>query len=533
MKKRIAALLDALAQDPKARKLLRFQRGIEKEALRIDPNGLLAQTAHPKTLGSPLTHASITTDYSEALLEFITPVSDSTEQTLQQLHDIHRYVYDQLGDELLWTASMPCALTADSDIPVAQYGSSNSARLKTVYRYGLGHRYGRRMQTIAGIHYNFSLPESFWPWLQSYTQNTQDVNDFRTERYLGLIRNFQRWSWLLVYLFGASPAVCSTFLKGRKDHGLEPTDAEHNSYHLPYATSLRMGGLGYNSDTQKSLQVCYNQLDTYVDTLRAAIVEPHPAYSDIPKILDGEYQQLSDCLLQIENEFYSPIRPKRVSRSGEPSLHALALGGIEYIEVRCIDLNPFLPTGIDAPQIRFLDLFLLYCLLKDSPQCTFEEQTRLADNFSRVVTRGREPGLELNTPSERVSLKDWGLNIMTELEDFAATLDSLIEPGYSEALRIQRQKLLDPELTPSAQVSQRVQQGSFFSAALNQARSIKTEFLTQPLEESIRQRFETEAAQSLKEQAAIEAADEISFEEFLQRFLDQYRLESLHPKQRD
>jgi glutamate--cysteine ligase len=210
MKKRIAALLDTLAQDPKARKLLRFQRGIEKEALRIDPNGLLAQTAHPKTLGSPLTHASITTDYSEALLEFITPVSDSTEQTLQQLHDIHRYVYDQLGHELLWTASMPCALTADSDIPVAQYGSSNSARLKTVYRYGLGHRYGRRMQTIAGIHYNFSLPESFWPWLQSYTQNTQDVNDFRTERYLGLIRNFQRWSWLLVYLFGASPAQSTT-----------------------------------------------------------------------------------------------------------------------------------------------------------------------------------------------------------------------------------------------------------------------------------------------------------------------------------
>ena len=214
-------------------------------------------------------------------------------------------------------------------------------------------------------------------------------------------------------------------------------------------------------------------------------------------------------------------------------LHALALGGIEYIEVRCIDLNPFLPTGIDAPQIRFLDLFLLYCLLKDSPQCTFEEQTRLADNFSRVVTRGREPGLELNTPSERISLKDWGLNIMTELEDFAATLDSLIEPGYSEALEIQRQKLLDHELTPSAQVSQRVQQGSFFNAAFNQARNIKTEFLAQPLEESIRQKFEAEAAQSLREQAAIEAADEISFEEFLQRFLDQYRLESLHPKQRD
>ncbi len=531
MKKRIAALLDALAQDPEATSLLRFQRGIEKEALRIDANGLLAQTPHPTTLGSPLTHASITTDYSEALLEFITPVSDSTEATLQQLHEIHRYVYDQLGDELLWTASMPCALTADSDIPVAQYGSSNSARLKTVYRYGLGHRYGRRMQTIAGIHYNFSLPERFWPWLHAYSSSDQDLNSFRTERYLGLIRNFQRWSWLLVYLFGASPAVCSTFLRGRSDHGLEPVDAEHNSYHLPYATSLRMGGLGYNSETQKSLQICYNQLETYVDTLRAAIVQPHAAYSAIPKIIEGEYQQLSDCLLQIENEFYSPIRPKRVSRSGEPSLHALALGGIEYIEVRCIDLNPFLPTGIDAPQIRFLDLFLLYCLLKDSPQCTFDEQNRLAENFSRTVKQGREPGLLLDTGSESLSLQQWGHNIMDELEDFAATLDTLIEPGYADALSIQRQKLVNPELTPSAQVSQRVQQGSFFTAALNQAKATKSAFLTQELETTVREKFEHEATASLQEQAKIEAADSMSFEQYLHHFLDQYRLESLHPKQ--
>jgi glutamate--cysteine ligase len=385
------------------------------------------------------------------------------------------------------------------------------------------------MQTIAGIHYNFSLPESFWPWLQSYSKNAQDLNEFRTERYLGLIRNFQRWSWLLVYLFGASPAVCSTFLKGRTDHGLEPTDSDHSSYHLPYATSLRMGGLGYNSDTQKSLQICYNQLDTYVATLRAAIVQQHPAYSHIPTMIDGEYQQLSDCLLQIENEFYSPIRPKRVARSGEPSLHALALGGIEYIEVRCIDLNPFLPTGIDAPQIRFLDLFLLYCLLKDSPECNYDEQTRLAGNFGRVVTRGREPGLLLDTPEGQLALQDWGQSIMTELDDFAAVLDTLIEPGYREALAIQRQKLSDTELTPSAQVSQRVQQGSFFTAALQQAKTIKSAFLDQPLDPSVRTKFEQEATDSLREQAEIEAGDTVSFEQFLDDFLDQYRLESLHP----
>ncbi|MEC8427996.1 MAG: glutamate--cysteine ligase, partial [Pseudomonadota bacterium] len=143
--------------------LTRVFKGLEKESLRVSPDGQLSQNDHPRALGSALTHRNITTDYSEALLEFITEPTEDTEALLQQLDDIQRYTYKNLPEgETLWVASMPCMLTADEDIPVARYGDSNVGKMKTVYRLGLGERYGRTMQTIAGVHYNFSLGDEVW-----------------------------------------------------------------------------------------------------------------------------------------------------------------------------------------------------------------------------------------------------------------------------------------------------------------------------------------------------------------------------------
>jgi len=377
--------------DPGRRSILtHIGRGIEKESLRINADGKLAETPHPIGLGSALTHSSITTDYSEALMEFITPVSESIEESLQTLKDIHTYVYQNLADEILWSASMPCIMTGDEGIPVAQYGSANVARMKTVYRYGLGHRYGRLMQAIAGIHYNFSMPQEFWQQAWESEGSTGTIRDYISNRYLGLIRNFQRYSWLLVYLYGASPAVCASFLRGSDKHGLVPFDDQKRSLHMPFGTALRMGDLGYNSDAQKGLNICYNSLDNYVETLSRAIRQPHPGYAAIASGQNGDYQQLNDSLLQIENEFYSPIRPKRVAYSGETPLTALCRGGIEYIEVRCVDVSPFTPVGLDAQQIRFMDTFLLFCLLEDSPPCTDEEQAIMDHNLETVVNRGSD-----------------------------------------------------------------------------------------------------------------------------------------------
>jgi glutamate--cysteine ligase len=250
-----------------------IRRGIEKESLRVTSRGTLAQTDHPSSLGSALTHPSITTDYSEALLELITPVSGSIEDCLQQLHDLHAYTYAQLPEgERLWVSSMPCLIESDEQIPLARYGSSNIGRLKTLYREGLGLRYGRVMQTVAGIHYNFSMPEDFWPEYRALKGATEPLQLFQTRQYLHLIRNFHRFSWLLPYLFGASPAVSRCFTRGRP-HDLEAFD--ESTWYKPWATALRMGNLGYKSEAQKSLFVCYNELESYLDSLQQALTTPY------------------------------------------------------------------------------------------------------------------------------------------------------------------------------------------------------------------------------------------------------------------
>ena len=518
--------LAALSNPDKYALLTKIQRGIEKESLRITPDGKLAQTPHPTALGAALTHGSITTDYSEALLEFITPVNPSIEGSLARLEDIHSYVYQQLDDEILWATSMPCVVSGDDSIPVAQYGSSNVARMKTVYRYGLGNRYGRMMQAIAGIHYNFSMPDEYWHAAWEYSGSEGELQHFITGRYLGLIRNFQRFSWLLIYLYGASPAVCSSFLRGRDDHGLIPFDEKGRSLYLPYGTALRMGGLGYNSDAQKSLNVCYNSLDNYVDALSQGIMQPHPEYSKFKSGENGEYEQLNDSLIQIENEFYSPIRPKRVAQTGETPISALRRGGIEYIEVRCVDVSPFSPVGLDAEQVRFMDTFLLYCLLEDSPPCDEAEQTLQAANMAAVVSRGREPGLMLQTIDGESSLVDQADSLLTHMDGVASVLDLAHgDSKYQQALTQQVQKVGDPELTPSARVLREMKEQDlpFFRLSMSYSLRWGDHFRSRELSPEVEQAFQAETKSSLRAQTELEAAEDISFATYLENFYGQYR----------
>ncbi len=513
--------------DPASLALLRsIRRGIEKESLRITPQGKLAQTPHPAGLGSALTHEYITTDYSEALLEFITPVSEHIDQSIETLENIHSFTYQQLGEEMLWAASMPCIMTGDEGIPVAQYGSSNVARMKTVYRLGLGHRYGRLMQAIAGIHYNFSMPEAYWEQAWQRAGSTGELRDYISTRYLDLIRNFRRHSWLLIYLFGASPAICASFLRGRDNPGLLPFDKEGRSLHLPHGTALRMGDLGYSSAAQKDLNVCYNCLDNYVETLRAAILRPHPDYRNIATGQAGDYQQLSDSLLQIENEFYSPIRPKRVTRPGETPLTALHHRGIEYIEVRCIDVSPFSSVGIEASQMRFLDIFLLYCLLEESPPCDDLEQATQAANLEAVVNRGRLPGLLLQTVTGQQPMRACAESLFARLAQVAGLLDTANRCSlYSASLKLQEAAIAEPELTPSARVLREMREKElpFFRLAMAYSEHWAHYFRARTLAPQVQAAFEAETRRSMEAQRAIERADTIGFEQYLENYFAQYR----------
>ena len=431
--------------------LANIVRGIEKESLRVEPNGQLAKTPHPKALGSALTHPSITTDYSEALLEFITAPSASIDQVLSELEEIHRYTYENIDDELLWVNSMPCQLGEDSSIPVGEYGSSNIGRMKTVYRLGLGHRYGRLMQTIAGIHYNFSVPDSLWMKLQADEGNQQSLQDYKTEGYFALIRNFRRYFWLLLYLFGAAPAVCKSFVRNR-EHDLQPVGNDSHSLYKPNATSLRMGNLGYQSDAQSSLIVCYNDIAQYTRTLKGALETPYKHYEHLGlKDSQGNYQQLTTNLLQIENEFYSPIRPKRTAASGETPLEALHNKGVEYIEVRCVDLNPLAACGIDRQTIHFLDTFLLFCLLKDSPKTNNNEYQQITENQRRTVADGRNPDLELVDGEQSRKLVDWGQALVAEMQPVAnCSIRPTIAADYQSTLATMGERLQNSSLTPAA-----------------------------------------------------------------------------------
>lgn len=496
-----------------------LRRGIEKESLRVTPAGILARSRHPVELGSALTHPHITMDFSEAQLELITGVHPSAEAALDELADIHRFVYSNVGDELLWATSMPCMIGRDDNIPIAQFGTSNAGKSKTVYRNGLSHRYGRLMQTISGIHYNFSVPETLWPAIAA-SRNQAPDRDFVTRAYFGLIRNFRRYSWLLVYLFGASPAVCKSFIR-HTDSGLAQFD--EGSLYLPHATSLRMGRLGYQSDAQSSLHISYNSLAEYADTMFGALTDPYPPYEAVGVKVGGGYRQLSTTLLQIENEFYGAIRPKRRTRSGERPLEALYGRGVEYVEVRCLDLNPFLSLGIDADICRFLDVFLLFCLLKDSPPDSRAESESMVANQLLVVEHGRQPGLELVDGGVGVPLVAWAGRLLDQCVRVAEAVDAVTGAAvHTEAVDLQRRKVAQPELTPSARVlnALRQQRVPFFRFAMNQSAAHRGYFEERPLSPERHKELTAMTDESLAAQARMEAGDRESFEAYLKRFLE-------------
>lgn len=533
-----------LTQNANAQLLTGILRGVEREALRVDKNGRFALSQHPSSLGSALTHPRITTDFSEALMEFITPPSHRTEELFEQLSDLQRFTAKHLNNEVLWANSMPCAMLPDNHIPVAQYGSSNNGLMKTIYRIGLGHRYGRTMQTVSGLHYNFSLPNAFWAFLSRHENSSLDLQEFKNQKYFALIRNFRRYYWLLIYLFGASPAICRSFARG-KTHNLKPLNDDEHTLHLPYATSLRMGDLGYQSSAQEALYVCYNDQEAYIQSLCRAIITEIPQYRDIGLTTEsGDYKQLNTSLLQIENEFYSAIRPKRTAKPGETALTALKNRGVEYIEVRCLDINPFEPLGITSEQIHFLDTFLLFCALLDSPECDESENKTILNNQKLVVNKGREPGLCLQHPNGDVNhdvrnLKEWSLDIFQAMEPIADLLDkahlSSEQQGseqnharkpnrYKTSLTKEREKIVDTSLTPSARLLNKLsgENLSFQAFTLTQSLTNHRELQTQDLEKHTYDKLVQMAEHSLEEQKKLEAASTIRFPEFLTSYYQQY-----------
>lgn len=517
--------LERLARLADTSLLLQGLIGLEKESLRITSDGRIAKTSHPAALGSALTHPYITTDYSEALLEFITPPYSDEQLTLAFLSEIHRFVYSHLDPhEILLATSMPCGFARDDDIPIARYGRSNIGYMKYIYRVGLSFRYGRAMQAIAGIHFNYSVAEKLWPILQEVLEDRRPQQVFQSAAYFSLIRNLQRYGWLLIYLFGASPAVCKAFLECRG--GIPPgfIQLTPDTYALPYATSLRMSDIGYKNRTQASLYISCNSLEEYVADLCRAIETPYPPYQAIGVKVDGEYRQLNPNILQIENEYYSIVRPKQIVERGERPTLALRRRGVQYVEVRALDLNPYEPLGVDIYQLAFLKAFLLYCLLEDS---SFQNQTEsqvVQANLLATAKRGRDPQLTLIREGQAIPLRQWAEEICLTLRPLCQLLDEPLSTRlHQTSLERYQAWIINAGLTPSARIlaELRANRESFAAFALRQSIQHAEYFRKQPLPEDRLLWFDQISQQSVQEQLRIEAEDQLSFDEFLQNYFSQ------------
>ena len=456
-------------------------------------------------------------------MEFVTPPFEHSADALGFLRDTQAYVYSHLENELLWATSMPCVLSGEAGVPIAWYGTSNPGMMKHVYRRGLGYRYGKVMQVIAGVHFNYSLPDNFWRLYQGIEDNKKTLREFIDDEYFALIRNLQRFGWLVPYLFGASPAICKSFLGG-KNTSLKEFDA--NTYYGPYATSLRMGDIGYqnNKENEVGIKACYRNLDAYVQSLQFAINTPYKGYEEIGVKVAGEYRQLNANILQIENEYYSTVRPKQILDGYEKPALALQRRGVRYIELRSLDVNAFEPLGINATQMRFIEALMVYCLIQDSQQICHNEQSEIDQNELQVAHRGRDPLLKLQRDARSVSLKQWATEICDDMQGVCELLDRAHQDKpYMKALAEQREKVLNPELTPSALMLQTMRERGegFYYFAKHMSQQHYDYFRQVKLSAERSQFFDELTASSLEKQAQMETGDGVSFEEYLQRYFSQ------------
>jgi glutamate--cysteine ligase len=390
--------------------------------------------------------------------------------------------------------------------------------MKTIYRSGLGHRYGRYMQVIAGIHFNYSVPDAFWAEWATIEQADKSIADLKSDSYLGLVRNVRRLDWLLLYLFGASPAVCKSFLQGQQT---DLSKLDSGTLYGEWATSLRMSDLGYQNSSQAALTVSANSLQEYIRDLSVATHTPNADYVRLGIKKDGAYLQLNANQLQIENEYYSTIRPKRVARRGERPTSALKRGGVEYVELRALDLSPFDPAGISQPQQKFLEAFLLHCLLFDSAAIDKDEQQACRANHLLVARQGRKPGLVLQRFDSEIPLLEWAREICEQMRPVCEILDAGDSGGYVESLELQLAVINEPETTPSARLLAELRSSgeSFANFGLAVARDYRDYFLGLGSEFNQHNRhFVEESTESLVRQTQTEAEDVLDLEAYLARY---------------
>ncbi|CRK85685.1 Glutamate--cysteine ligase [Candidatus Providencia siddallii] len=491
-----------------------IQRGIEREALRITKSGFISDTPHTEELGKALTHKWITTDFTESLLEFITPADNSIKNTLSFLRDLHRHASICLKNDRIWPLSIPCFIENEDKIIIAQYGTSNLGRFKSIYREGLKNRYGALMQTIAGVHYNFSLPIEFWNSKASI-DNIKSGKEQISEGYLHLIRNYYRFGWIISYLFGASPVIWKSFIKNKNPMIF----LNHKECYLPYATSLRISDFGYTNKSQNNLNITFNNLDSYILSVKKALSKSSSKFKKLGIKRNGKYIQLNTNILQIENELYTPIRPKRVLKNNDFMLEAFLNKGIEYVEVRSLDVNPFSAIGINETQASFIEIFLIWCAIAKTPKISNKEFNRCKQNWNFITTKGRKPDQTINYKNKNKSITNIGKQLFDDLARIAKVLDICYKTNlYQNTCHKLNLMIENPSLTYSSLVLNEILEKGINNYGLELSKKYFNQLINEKYEIITKEQFEKAKLDSIKKQNIMEQNEKKSFEEYLRTY---------------
>ena len=388
--------------------------GIEWESLRAKDDGKLSLTPHPAVFGDKLTNPLITTDFSESQIEIITPTFDTIDDAFENFSLLSDMVNASLPqDEYLWFQSIPCILPYWDQIPIAQYSEEGESSQK--YREDLARRYGVKKQMISGVHFNFSFSERFLKKLYSLENDDLSFKDFKDDIYLKIARNYLRYCWLIIYLTGCSIGSHKTF-SNDCIHLMDAKD-DYGSYYSTRGPSFRNASCGYKN--LKDLYPSYNSVNEFV--------------GDINSFIDNG--DLSEA-----KELYTQIRLK--PKNPKDLLNSLKDSGIEYIEIRTLDINPFYQCGIVNRDMKFLHLFLIYMLVKDeSDYLAWQNEAKI--NEERTAESGYVDSMRLLRDGCEVTLKDWAYEIINEMYDMC---DELGIDGF-DTLNLMMNRVLNPDFT--------------------------------------------------------------------------------------
>lgn len=420
-----------------SKEILNGNFGIERETLRVDENGYLAKTDHPEEFGDKAHNPYITTDFSESQIEVITPALSDIKETYNFTRALYDIVAMEIGDEYLWPESMPCIIPDDKDIPVAKF--SNHSKEAQEYREKLLLKYGGKKQLISGIHYNFSFDDAIIERLYEDSEKNLSYKEFKNSIYLKVARNYLRYRWLIVYLLGASPIVHESFIDSCK---CPLKKIKCNEYSSLGAISHRNGKCGYK-----------NKVDLF------------PSYNSVDEHLESINQYINDELIESHKELYSQIRLKPSdTRNFKESL---LNDGIKYLEYRTIDINPFEKGGISLEDLRFLQIFNIYLLIKEESDFKNWQEEAL-ENQQLIAVHGIDD-IELKQDGKVINRIDFGLEILNEV----MSVNNELNLGFEDIINNMIDKVKDSKLTYSYKITERINEEGYINSFLNLARMYK------------------------------------------------------------